>query len=358
MKVNNMNTVLIVNARFLTQNITGVQRFAIEISMQLKKLYNKDIQFVSPKNIIHADLAKALDVKVIGTNTGHLWEQIDLPKYLKQNDYPLLLNLANTAPLFYKNKIVTVHDIAYERFPQTFDWKFRLFYKLVIPKIIKTSKHTFTVSEFSKHEIIEFYNTDETNISVVYNSVSNMFKNIKFEYDDKYLLAVSSLNYQKNFHSLIKAFNLIEDKKIKLYLVGSINKNFADLELIKDVEENPNIVFKGRVDDDELIKLYSNALAFVYPSLYEGFGIPPLEAQSCGTPVICSNTASLPEVGGKDSVLYIDPYDVNDIIEKIAKLIHDENLQKELVKKGFENIKRFSWEESAKNIIKIIEELK
>ena len=349
---------LIINSRFLTQNITGVQRFAIEISKQLKKLYGKNILFISPKNIIHKDLAKELDVKVIGNKTGHLWEQIDLPKYLKQNGSPLLLNLANTAPLFYKNKIVTVHDIAYERFPQTFDWKFRLFYKLVIPNIIKSSKHTITVSKFSKSEIIEFYGTSKDDISVIYNSVSSVFKNIDFKDNERYLLAVSSLNYQKNFHSLIKAFNLIEDKKIKLYLVGSINKNFAELELIKDIEENPNIIFKGRVDDDELIRIYSNALAFVYPSLYEGFGIPPLEAQSCGTPVICSSAASLPEVGGKDSVLYIDPYDVDDIKDKIETLISDENLQKELIEKGFKNIKRFSWEKSAEKIIEIIKRLR
>ena len=348
---------IIINARFLTQNITGVQRFAIEISKQLKKLYAENIQFVCPKNIIHQNLAKELDVKVIGTRTGHLWEQLDLPKYLKQNNNLLLLNLANTAPLFYKNKIVTVHDIAYERFPQTFDWKFRLFYKWLIPNIIKNSRHTITVSKFSKGEIIEFYGTNKDDISVIYNSVSDIFKNVEGKKDNKYILAVSSLNYQKNFHSLIKAFNLLENQDILLYLVGSINKNFANLELIKNIEMNPNIIFKGRVDDDELIRLYSNALVFVYPSLYEGFGIPPLEAQSCGTPVICSNTASLPEVGGTDSVLYIDPYDVNDIREKIETLISDEALQKELIEKGFENIKRFSWKESAEKIIEISKRL-
>lgn len=347
---------LIINARFLTQNITGVQRFAIEISKQLKKLHENDIEFVSPKNIIHKDLAKILEVKIIGNRSGHIWEQIDLPKYLTQNNNPLLLNLANTAPFFYKNKIVTIHDVAYLRFPKNFDWKFRLFYKLLIPNIMKSSKHIFTVSEFSKKEIIELYRTKKEDMSVIYNAVNGIFKTIKKEYNDNYILAVSSLTYQKNFHSLIKAFNLLQDKSIKLYLVGSINKNFADLELIKDIENNKNIVFKGRVDDYELIKLYSNAQCFVYPSLYEGFGIPPLEAQSCGTPVICSNVASLPEVGGENSVLYINPYDVNDIKEKIEILINNNDIQKELIKKGFENIKRFSWEKSANKIIEKLKE--
>ena len=148
---------LTVNSRFLTQNITGVQRFAIEISKQLKKLLNSKIQFVAPKNIIHKDLAEELDVKVIGYNTGHLWEQIDLPLYLSSIGKPLLLNLSNTAPLFYKNKIVTIHDVAFKRFPQTYSFKFRMFYNLLIPIILKNSKHILTVSEFSKNEINKIY---------------------------------------------------------------------------------------------------------------------------------------------------------------------------------------------------------
>jgi len=345
-----------VNARFLTQNITGVQRFAIEISKELKKLYKDDIIFVTPKNIIHKNLAKELKVKIIGNKTGHLWEQIDLPRYLNSIDNPLLLNLANTAPLFYKNKIVTIHDIAYERFPKNFDWKFKYFYKFLIPNIIKNSKHIITVSEFSKSEIIKFYKVDKNQISVVYNAVNNIFKPVNKEYNDKYILAVSSLNYQKNFHSLIKAFNQIEKKDIKLYLVGDINKNFVDIKLIEDIEQNKNIVFQGRVSDDELVRLYSNALCFIYPSLYEGFGIPPLEAQSCGTPAIVSNITSLPEVGN-ESVLYCNPYDIDDMKEKIELLVNDEDLREKLIQIGFENIKRFSWEKSAKKIIEIMENI-
>jgi len=346
-----------INSRFLTQNITGVQRFAIEISKELKKLYKDNILFVSPKNIIHIDLAKELNVKIVGNHTGHLWEQIDLPRYLKSVGSPLLLNLANTAPLFYKNKIVTIHDIAYEKFPKNFDWKFRYFYKFLVPSIIKTSKHIFTVSQFSKNEIIECYKVDKNKISVVYNAVNKIFKLIKKDFNNEYILAVSSLNYQKNFHSLIKAFNKLKNKDIKLYLVGDINKSFADTQLLKDIEQNKNILFQGRVSDNELINLYSNAICFIYPSLYEGFGIPPLEAQACGCPVIVSNVASLPEVCS-NSALYCNPYDTDDIKEKIELLVNDKDLQNELIQKGFENIKRFSWEKSAKKLIGIIKGLK
>ncbi|MCR4942357.1 MAG: glycosyltransferase family 4 protein, partial [Campylobacter sp.] len=132
---------------------------------------------------------------------------------------------------------------------------------------------------------------------------------------------------------------------------------FADTKLLKDIEKNKNIIFKGRVSDDKLVKLYSNAICFVYPSLYEGFGIPPLEAQACGCPVVCSNAASLPEVC-ENSVIYCDPYDINDIKEKIQMVLDDENIQNDLRQEGFENIKRFSWEKSAKQIADLLMELR
>ncbi len=345
---------IVVNTRFLTQSITGVQRFSIEISRELKKIYGSHIKFVSPYNISHPALAEELEVEIIGKNKGVIWEQFDLPKYLKRHNNPLLLNLANTAPILYSNQIVTLHDIAYERFPQTFDWKFKALYRFMIPKILKNSKHILTVSQFSKKEITGFYNIDENNISVVYNSINSQFRSISKNNKEKYILAVSSINYRKNFVRLIKAFNKLENQKTKLYLVGGIDKYFTDIEISQDIESNPDIEFKGRIDDIELIQLYSNALFFIYPSLYEGFGIPPIEAQACGCPVIVSNVASLSEVCG-DSVLYCNPYDIDDIKAKMELLLNSENLRQELISKGFENIKRFGWQKSAKQIGEILE---
>ncbi|WP_304293368.1 glycosyltransferase family 1 protein [Campylobacter gracilis] len=347
---------LFVNARFLTQHITGVQRYAIEISKQLKFKLRDGVVFLSPKNIVHNEIARNLDVRVIGKNSGHIWEQLDLPVYIKREGGPLLLNLANTAPVFYKNKICVVHDIAYERFPQTFDWKFRLFYKFLIPKILKTSRKIITVSKFSKNEISQLYGIQSDKIDIVYNSANTTFKNIRIENKEKYVLAVSSLHYQKNFHSLIEAFDGLGDENIKLFLVGEINKNFTNLNLLEKIKNNTNIIFIGRVSDEKLTRLYSNAICFVFPSFYEGFGIPPLEAQSCGCPVVCSNAASLPEIYG-DSVVYFDPYNVEDMRGKIQIVLNDENLQNELRIKGFENIKRFSWEESAQKIINLVNKL-
>ncbi|AZR81695.1 glycosyl transferase family 1 [Thiomicrospira sp. S5] len=346
---------IVVNARFLSQNISGVQRYAIEISRQLKIL-GYGVRFFAPNNLIHKELADELDVEIIGNLTGHLWEQYELPRYLSKLRNPLLLNLCNTAPLFYKNNVVTLHDIAFERYPRTFSWKFRYAYQLAIPRIARSSKKLLTDSAFSKDEISAVYGVDRNKIDIVHCSVSGRFCFSEKETTEKYILAVSSLNYQKNFHALIQAFNLLKDKNIKLYLVGAINKNFADHKLVENIESNSNIKFMGRVNDDELVQLYSNALCFVYPSLYEGFGIPPLEAQACGCPCVVSSAASLPEACA-DSVVYCDPFDVSDMAKKIQLVVNDETLRGELRAKGFENIKRFSWTKSAKQIIQIIEGL-
>ena len=345
---------LIVNARFLTQKITGVQRYAIEICIQLKKI-KPQIIFVSPKNILEEEVASKLGVVKIGTSNGHRWEQVDLPLYLKKQGSPLLLNLCNTAPVFYKNKITVIHDLAFERYPQSFSWQFRYFYKLLIPKIAKRSHFIITDSEFSKKEIHNLYGINYSDINVVPCAISSNFKKVDCKIDENYLLAVSSLNYHKNFHSLIKAFNELEDSNVvSLYIIGGINKNFAKKELLEDIEKNPKIKFLGYVSDEDLLSYYSNALGFVYPSLYEGFGLPPLEAQACGCPCLVSNVASLPEVY-QDSVLYCDPNNIFDIEEKLKELITNEDLRNDLSLKGFLNIKRFTWIKSAEKILELVD---
>ncbi|MEK1941819.1 MAG: glycosyltransferase family 1 protein [Pseudomonas sp.] len=343
-----------INARFLTQSITGVQRYSLEISLQLKKLL-PDVRFVTPHNIVQHEAAAALGAEVIGSRTGHAWEQIDLPLFLKKNGSPLLVNLANTAPLFYRNKISTLHDIAFERFPENFSWKFRKAYQLATPWTIRTSLKVITVSEFSKREICEIYKTPPSKVVVVYNAVSELFQAQSKEAEEPYLLAVSSLNQQKNFHGLIGAFSLLKQNSHKLYIVGSLNKNFADPGLVKKIESDNRIKLLGRVSDEQLIDLYSGAAAFIYPSFYEGFGIPPLEAQACGCPVIVANAASLPEVCG-DSALYCDPRDINDIADKIEQLISTPALAQSLTEKGRANVARFSWQASANGVLQVIRE--
>lgn len=345
---------IVINARFLTQEITGVQRFAIEISLRLKELLGDEVVFFTPPNIIQIEYAQRLDAKVIGVHKGHVWEQWDLPNFLNKNGSPLLLCLCNTAPLYYKNKIITIHDVAFKAYPQTFSKAFLYYYKFIIPRIIKSALKIITVSQFSKDEIIKYYGTEERKIKVVYPAVANNFHieedtNLKKE---KYLLAVSSLNYRKNFISILKAFDIFEKKRldISLYIIGDLsNGSFKNIDISK-YKSNPRIKFLGRVSDEQLVKYYSNALAFVFTSIYEGFGIPPLEAQACGCPILVSSIPPLHEIIG-NSGMFCDPYNSHNIANCMSEILNNPN---GLEKKGFENAKRFSFTISTKQVYNII----
>jgi len=222
--------------------------------------------------------------------------------------------------------------------------------------MLKSSKKLITVSEFSKKEISEAFNYNANNIVVVSNAVNSSFTpSIDHGSKERYLLLVSSKNYHKNFHGAIAAFSQLAGYgNLSLKIIGAANGSFSEMNLTN--EHVDNIEFMGRVDDAALIKLYQGALGFVFPSYYEGFGIPPLEAQACGCPVISSNKASMPEVL-LDSALYFDPYNIDDIALHMKELIDDENLRSELREKGYLNVKRFSWYSSASKVNEIINEL-
>lgn len=348
---------IVVNSRFLSQKLTGVQRYAIELCKSLKTIYGEDILFVCPSAILHEHIAYELGAKVIGTHTGHLWEQWDLPKFLKENGSPLLINLANTAPVFYRNKVTTIHDITFIRYPHTFSRIFVLLYRILIPLVIRTSKHIFTVSEFSKDEISNFYHVNKDNISVVYNAVSKEFsKNEDISLSGKkYFMAVSSVKENKNFIYILEAFKRfsLHDSNVELFIIGDLkSKSFKTIDVSK-YTENKKIKILGRVSDQELVRYYSNATAFIFPSLYEGFGIPPLEAQACGCPAICAKASCLPEVFG-ESVLYCNPWDIDSLVDDMKMLISEQSIRGSLIEKGYHNVSRYSWDNSAMKMSEVL----
>ena len=218
--------IIYINSRFLTQRITGVQRFAIEISKELRKM-DIQVRFVAPGNIIHNDIAKELGAVRVGTLSGHFWEQVSLPRYLKKIGSPLLVNLCNTAPINYINKVVTLHDIAFKLFPNNFSLLFRSYYNFLIPRILQSSIKVITVSDFSKREILKHYKIMENKVDVVYNAVCEVFNPMKNENSEKYILGVSSLSKHKNFDMLIQSYHKIKNKDIKLYIVGEKSRNLS-----------------------------------------------------------------------------------------------------------------------------------
>ncbi len=344
---------IVVNARFLTQKLTGVQRFALEITKKLVNLRD-DIILVSPKNIINKQVARDLNVQTYGWLKGHLWEQFELPIFLKKHDNPLLLNLANTAPLNYENMVVTIHDLAVFRYPQAFSWKFQKYYRFVLPRIAGKSRKIFTVSNFSKGEIIKLFGIKSEKIEVIYNAVSTEIacNNVNSE-REKFILTVSSLDPRKNLSKLIEAFKKLELKEYKLIIAGAKSSVFKSIDA---PENSERIEFLGHVRNKELSELYIRASLFVYPSLYEGFGIPPLEAMKCGCPVVVSDIPPHREVCG-EAALYVNPFNIEDIRNGIQKVLRNRNLWGELSMKGQERAKFFSWIESARKVNEIIDAL-
>jgi len=272
----------------------------------------------------------------------------------------MLLCLGNTAPLFYKKKVVTIHDLGFLRYPHWYSKKFYYFYKFLIPRIAKNPLKIITVSEFSKKEILDIIGLNDSTIEVVYSGIAARFLNLDEKKsknnNDNYILAVSSLSPNKNFSRVVEAFTKLHLNDTKLVIAGIANRNFANDSLYNLVDNQQNVILTGYVDDDELLNLYSHAKLFIYPSLYEGFGLPPLEAMACGCPCVVSKAASLPEVCG-DAALYCDPYSIDDIADKISRLLVDEKLRAELIEKGLERVKLFSWQKTAEQVLKIIDDV-
>lgn len=347
----------VVNGRYLTQKASGVHRYAFEICNKLHEM-GVDFHVAIPQEIQDDYKFQFKTVKCGSIQNGHLWEQISLPRYLKKIGSPLLISFTGSGPLYYKNQIMTIHDVSHERHPEWFSKGYYRFYHYMMPRIGKKAHAVLTVSQFSKQEIIETLGIDEKKIHVVHSNVpfhhtpsaEDVLQFKRSEDTERYILAVSNMDPRKNFAQLIKAFNKIEDPLVKLYIIGMRQKAFNTPDLQALVSNR--VYLPGFVDDDQLQQMYQNALLSVYPSLYEGFGLPPLESMTFGCPAIVSDIPALREVT-EDAGLYVNPHDVDDITTKINQLLIDTELQQSLRAKGLEQIKKYSWEKSAKQVLEL-----
>lgn len=306
----------------------------------------------------YADKFEVVYFKSKNAIVRNFWELTMLSKKYKLD----VLHVQYFIPIFRPCKVVcTIYDICFEHFKDIFTRKEYYRQKILIPYAAKHSERVFTVSNHAKNDIIKHYCVKNNNVLVTYCAVSAKFRQLtsielnnqelRMKYNigsSKYVLSVCNLQPRKNLVRLIRSF--ISMKKDfggeeKLVIVGKKAWMFNDI-LKTAIDGSKDIVFTDYVEGDDLIRLYNEASCFVYPSLFEGFGIPPLEAMACGTPVAVANTTSLPEVVG-DAGLYFDPYSEDQIKHSMTRLLNDSELCLELKQKGFQQASKFSWKKSS-----------
>ncbi len=362
----------------LPTQLVGVGSYAKNLITSLKKFDTENQYFIFVKrehsnvfsinqnniNIIYQK--NILRNKILRV----LWEQIILPLYIKRLKIDLLHSIHYTIPLFAGCKVVaTFHDMTFFLYPQKHIFIKRIFFKLFIRISSWKANRIIAVSESTKKDIIKFLGVSNK-IDVVYEAVDSKyhpFKNEsmasiimrKYGIFNKFILYVGTLEPRKNIVRLIQAYyNLIFKNNITHQLVIVGKKGWYYQEIFKIVDElglnkeKQRVIFTGYVPDDELLFLYNAADFFVYPSLYEGFGIPPLEALACGVPVISSNISSLPEVIG-DAGMLIDPYNVQEISQAMFEMLKNHKKKVQFKIKGLKRAEKFSNEKIAEGTIKV-----
>lgn len=307
---------------------------------------------------------------------GKLWTQWRLPLdlYLRRPRPDVFFTTSHYAPRFSPvPTVVSVMDLSYLYFPEMFNTRDLMQLKHWTSYSVKKAKKVITISKSSKFDIIKEYKIPEEKVVVVYPGIkpaaypnSHVYNmdtiKAKYKLSKNFILFVGTLQPRKNITRLVEAFSkVLSDEKVpqdlQLVIVGK--KGWLYEEILKkpkelDIEEK--VKFLDFISDDELSVLYQHAICFILPSLYEGFGLPVLEAMKHRCPVITSNVSSLPEAGG-EAALYVDPLSVNDITEKIRKVVNHPEIRKDLKEKSKAQLAKFSWEKTAKETLKVLEEV-
>lgn len=339
---------IIVNGRFLTHRTTGVERYAREILLELDKIIQpNEIEMVIPPEVDEWPQYKNIEVKKIGKLHGNLWEQICLPIYsFKTNG--ISLNLCNTAPLLSPG-IVCIHDMKIKAKPEYFSKKFRLWYTLLFSNETRRAKKIITVSEFSKREIIKYYGVKEDKITVIPNAWQH-YERIGYDENtlnkyglerDNYYFSMCSLEPNKNFKWI--AVEARNNPELIFAVAGSINKKVFANGLGFECPDNMKLL--GYVSDEEAKTLMRNCKAFLFPTFYEGFGIPPLEAISAGCrSIIVSDTEVMHEILG-ETVGYVNP------------TCYDIDLMRYDMTCNHKILEKYAWRSSAQLLKQLIDEI-
>ena len=330
-----------VNLRTLGYGITGVQRYLLSLLPHMPS----ELKSVKPSQALQG-------IK------GHLWEQLYLPTQLQRR---LLWSPGNTGPVGLSRQVLTVHDIASLDHPEWFERKFALWYAALLPRLINKVRAIITVSHFSKERIVRLTRVRPESVHVIHNGVDRRFCPVDsntvtqvrtgFALNSPYLLFVGSLEPRKNLKMLLEAWQLGGFDGATLAVVGASGHLFRKLEF-DSIPEGVRLL--GRVEDEALPALYSGAAGFVYPSIYEGFGLPPLEAMACGCPVAVSDIPAHREVCG-ETAIYFDRFNPKDISSKLDWLLRLDNSSRALLaEQGLHRAALYNWQSAASETWRIL----
>ena len=357
---------------------TGTEEYSYQLIKNLAMTDTSRHQiflYIKKDFLIDFDLPDNFQLKIISTN--RFWTQIGLASEMMTNKPDVLFVPSYAIPQIHPAKtVVTIHGLEYRYCPECYSLKERLLLELNTKSSIKWASKIITPSESTKKDLIKFYKVNADKIKVVYHGAGKSpllrggwgcVKEIlqhtpsPSQEGNNSILFIGRLEKRKNLVGLIKAFEIFKESyklqatSYKLILAGKAGFGFAEIE--KTIQDSPfkkDIVLKNYVSEEEKNELYKNADLFILPSFYEGFGLPILEAMSYGVPVICSNTSSLPEAAGNEALL-INPNSPEEIAEAMKKVFNDDNLRKKMVEKGFENVKKFSWEKCVRETMGEVE---
>jgi glycosyltransferase involved in cell wall biosynthesis len=363
------------NAQILTDGRTGVTRFAKNVIRLLPEIGTEHefIIFGNPHDVVTLQnnvILVPTSVMINSSVKRIIWEQTILPYLIKHLNIDLMYYPDHTSPV-YKIKpkvIITIHDVSTFAVPDTVGTARRLYKQAVMKRSVQLCDAILTVSETTKREMIKYLPNSAHKTSVVLNGLEKSFSEIqdililssiktKYQLTTPFILYVGTIEARKNIVRIVRAFangRKHHQWKQRLVLVGTPGYGFDEIERTIEKEGVKDLVtITGYVDDNDLPCIYSLADALIYPSLYEGFGFPPLEAMKCGCPVVASNATSLPEVIG-DAGVFVNPYSENEICNALHRVITDKKLHEELVRKGKVRIQQFTWERTVEGILKVM----
>jgi glycosyltransferase involved in cell wall biosynthesis len=334
------------NARFYVHQPTGMQRYGLELARR----FGDRVQMVRPAQALRGV-------------AGHLWEQIYLPSAVRGK---LLWSPNNTGPLAVRRQVCTMHDLIPLDRPAWFNRRFACWYEWLLPRLAKQVRHIITVSEFTKCRVVELLGVPPEKVTVILHGVDERFSPQSEEdisivrrllgiKSQAYLLYVGNLEPRKNPHRLLEAWGMAQcsvPEEIELVVAGAQGSSRVFEKVLLGAIP-PRVHFTGYVPDEHLPALYAGSLALVYPSLYEGFGLPPLEAMACGTPVVTSASTSLPEVVG-DAAILVDAGDTRSIADGMIRIVSSRALREDMRRRGFARVKGFTWERTARETLQVL----